>query len=108
MQTPALYQKLSKRITQLRILGFSIKEIANQLNVSEGTIENALKWASLPTRLAAKRAGKAGRLIYNYPPKYPIKKKIWIKVKFIHETDKAILVYYNEKKFGFLSRGYLG
>ena len=37
-------------------------------------------------------------LFYNYPPKYPIQKKIWIKIRFIHETSKAILVYCNEKK----------
>jgi len=35
---------------------------------------------------------------YNYYPKYPYQKKIWIKIRFIHETDKAILVYCNGKK----------
>jgi|GEM_PF-966555 len=30
---------------------------------------------------------------YYNPPKYPIEKKIWIKIRFVHETDKAILVY---------------
>ena len=37
-------------------------------------------------------------LFYNYQPKYPIQKKIWIKIRFIHETQKAILVYCNNKK----------
>ena len=44
-KAPALYQKLSKKITQLRLLGLSIKEIAKQLNISKETVENALKWA---------------------------------------------------------------
>jgi len=35
-------------------------------------------------------------LFYNYPPKYPVERKIWIKIRFIHETDKAILVYCNK------------
>ena len=34
----------------------------------------------------------------NYHPKYPHQKKIWIKIRFLHETDKAILVYCNGKK----------
>ena len=37
-------------------------------------------------------------LFYNYPPKYPIERKIWAKIRFVHETDKAILVYCNKKK----------
>jgi len=37
-------------------------------------------------------------LFYNSPPKYPIERKTWVKIRFIHETDKAILVYYNGKK----------
>ncbi len=37
-------------------------------------------------------------LFYNYHPRYPYQKKIWIKIRFIHETDKAILVYCNGKK----------
>ena len=32
---------------------------------------------------------------YNYYPKYPRYKKIWLKIRFLHETDKAILVYCN-------------
>jgi len=35
---------------------------------------------------------------YNYHPKYPYQKKIWIKIRFLHETDKAIWVYCNGKK----------
>ena len=31
-------------------------------------------------------------LFYDNPPKYPQEKKIWIKVRFLHETDKAALV----------------
>ncbi len=37
-------------------------------------------------------------LFYNYHPKYPYQKKIWIKVRFLHETDKAILVYCNNRE----------
>ena len=40
-------------------------------------------------------------LFYNYPPKYPIERKIWVKIRFIHETEKAILVYCNGKKIWF-------
>lgn len=29
---------------------------------------------------------------------YPKQKKIWAKIRFIHETDKAILVYCNNGK----------
>ncbi len=35
---------------------------------------------------------------YNYHPKYPYQKKIWIKIRFLHETNKAILVYRNDKR----------
>lgn len=35
---------------------------------------------------------------YNYHPKYPYQKKIWVKIRFLHETDKAILIYCNGKK----------
>ena len=35
--------------------------------------------------------------IYNYP-KYPKDKKIWVKVRFIHETDKAVLVLCEGRK----------
>jgi len=35
---------------------------------------------------------------YNYYPKYPYQKRVWFKVRFIHETNKAILVYYNNRK----------
>ncbi len=35
---------------------------------------------------------------YNYYPKYPRYKKTWLKVRFLYETDKAILVLCNDKK----------
>lgn len=35
---------------------------------------------------------------YNYYPKYPHHKKIWVKIRFLHETDKAILVHCNGRK----------
>jgi len=35
---------------------------------------------------------------YYNPPKYPIERKIWVKVRFIHETEKAVLVLYEGKK----------
>jgi len=37
-------------------------------------------------------------LFYNHSPKYSIERKIWVKIRFIHETDKAILVYCKDKK----------
>lgn len=60
-------------------------------------------------------------IFYNYHPKYPYQKKVWVKVRFLHvtesstkffcsrfleqkllllrrETDKAILVYCDGKK----------
>jgi len=37
-------------------------------------------------------------LFYNSPPKYPLERKIWVKIRFIHETNKAILVYYSKSK----------
>jgi len=37
-------------------------------------------------------------LFYNSPPKYPVERKIWAKIRFIHETDKAILVYCKNEK----------
>jgi len=40
----SLYQKLAQKATQLRLLGLSINEIAKRLEVSKGTVENALKW----------------------------------------------------------------
>jgi len=41
----SLYQKLARKATQLHLLGLPIKDIARRLDVSKGTIENALKWA---------------------------------------------------------------
>jgi len=40
----SLYQKLARKATQLRLLDLSIKETAKRLDVSKGTVENALKW----------------------------------------------------------------
>jgi len=40
----SLYQKLAQKATQLRLLGLPVKEIAIRLEVSKGTVENALKW----------------------------------------------------------------
>lgn len=37
-------------------------------------------------------------LFYNYPPKYPIERKIWVKIRILHETDKAVLVLCESKK----------
>ena len=42
---PPLYQKLTQKVKKLQLLGLPIKEIAKRLNVSKGTVENALKWA---------------------------------------------------------------
>ena len=35
---------------------------------------------------------------YYHPPKYPQEKKIWVKVRFLHETDKAVLVLFEGRK----------
>jgi len=35
---------------------------------------------------------------YNYYPKYPYQKKIWVKIRILHETNKTILVYCNNRK----------
>jgi len=40
----SLYQKLARKATQLHLLGLPIKDIAKRLDVSKGTVENALKW----------------------------------------------------------------
>ena len=40
----SLYQRLARKATQLHLLGLSVKEIAIRLDVSKGTVENALKW----------------------------------------------------------------
>ena len=37
-------------------------------------------------------------LFYDYIPKYPRQRKAWLKIRFLHETDKAILVYCNGRK----------
>jgi hypothetical protein len=46
--------------------------------------------------------GKGDKLCIGYPiiitPNTPIIKNIWIKIRFIHETDKAILVYCDNEK----------
>jgi hypothetical protein len=38
------------------------------------------------------------RIPYYRPSIYPKERKIWIKVRFAHETEKAILVYCNNRK----------
>ena len=35
---------------------------------------------------------------YYNPPRYPREKKIWVKVRFLHETDKAVLVLCEDRK----------
>ena len=37
-------------------------------------------------------------LFYNYPPKYPPRKKVWMKIRFVHETDRAVLVLCDNRK----------
>lgn len=37
-------------------------------------------------------------LFNDYSPRYYQEQKIWVKIRFQHETDKAILVYCNNKK----------
>ncbi len=38
------------------------------------------------------------RIPYYHPPRYPREKKIWAKVRFLQETDRAILVYCDGRK----------
>jgi hypothetical protein len=38
------------------------------------------------------------RIPYYHPSLYPRERKIWIKVRFLYETEKAVLVYYNNRK----------
>ena len=35
---------------------------------------------------------------YYHPPKYPQEKKIWVKIRFLHETEKAVLILYEGRK----------
>jgi len=35
---------------------------------------------------------------YYHPPRYFREKKIWVKVRFLHETEKAVLVLHEGKK----------
>lgn len=44
VKTPPLYQKLTQKVKELQLLGLSYKEIAKRLNISQGTITNALKY----------------------------------------------------------------
>jgi len=44
LQRTPLYQKLAKKITELRLLGMPNKEIATSLNVSERTVIRACKF----------------------------------------------------------------
>jgi len=39
-----LYQKISKKVTELHFLGMPCKNIAKNLNISRGTITNACKF----------------------------------------------------------------
>jgi len=41
---PYLYQKLSKKATQLRLLGMSYREIAKSLNINKKTATKACKY----------------------------------------------------------------
>jgi len=41
---PYLYQKLSKKATQLRLLGMSYQQIANALNITERTAMRACRY----------------------------------------------------------------
>jgi len=44
LQRTPLYQRLAKKITELRLLGMPRKDIAKSLNISRGTITNACKF----------------------------------------------------------------
>jgi len=44
VQQPYLYQKLSKKATQLRLLGMSYGEIAENLNINRKTATKACKY----------------------------------------------------------------
>ena len=35
---------------------------------------------------------------YYHPPRYFREKKIWVKVRFLYETEKAVLVFCNGRK----------
>ncbi|MCF7916955.1 MAG: hypothetical protein K9L61_04180 [Candidatus Omnitrophica bacterium] len=38
------------------------------------------------------------RIPYYHPSPYPYDRKIWIKIRFLYETEKAVLVYCNGRK----------
>ncbi|MDP2831136.1 MAG: hypothetical protein Q8O02_02665, partial [Candidatus Omnitrophota bacterium] len=44
LQRTPLYQKLSKKITELRLLGTPCKDIIKSLNISKGTVTKACKF----------------------------------------------------------------
>ena len=44
LQRTPLYQKLSKKITELRMLGMPCKDITKSLNISKGTVTKAYKF----------------------------------------------------------------
>jgi len=44
LQRTPLYQKLSKKITELRLLGMPCKDITKGLNISKGTVTKAYKF----------------------------------------------------------------
>ncbi|OGX53398.1 MAG: hypothetical protein A2321_03920 [Omnitrophica WOR_2 bacterium RIFOXYB2_FULL_45_11] len=45
-QTP-LYQKLAKKITELRLLGMPCKDIAKSLNIAKRTVTRAYKFQKI-------------------------------------------------------------
>ena len=47
LQRIPLYQKLTKKITELRLLGMPYKEIAKSLNVSKRTVSRACKFPKI-------------------------------------------------------------
>jgi len=51
---PYLYQKLSKKANQLRLLGMSYREIANALNVTRRTAIKACKYKKRQSYVLAK------------------------------------------------------
>lgn len=44
LQRTPLYQKLAKKITELRLLGMPCKDITKSLNISKGTVIKAYKF----------------------------------------------------------------
>lgn len=44
LQRTPLYQRLAKKITELRLLGMPCKDITKSLNISKGTVTKAYKF----------------------------------------------------------------